>query len=157
MRMLEPNATNNNPAVLSAQAAQAAGSLNNNGAGLLPNPAVPPQMQTTINGNTATTDRLDASSDSAVSSMGSERVPSLSDGEWGDTGSDSAQEYHHRYESIHKNLVYYNFKNCLEFLNNRYHLQKIPRKKLCNFIRRLGKILSHCLFIYLQQIWSIRL
>lgn len=28
--------------------------------------------------------------------MGSERVPSLSDGEWGDTGSDSAQEYHHR-------------------------------------------------------------
>ncbi|XP_050095923.1 segmentation protein cap'n'collar isoform X2 [Anopheles aquasalis] len=40
-------------------------------------------------------DRLDASSDSAVSSMGSERVPSLSDGEWGDGGSDSAQEYHH--------------------------------------------------------------
>ncbi|EDO64492.1 AGAP005300-PA [Anopheles gambiae str. PEST] len=39
-------------------------------------------------------DRLDASSDSAVSSMGSERVPSLSDGEWGDGGSDSAQEYH---------------------------------------------------------------
>lgn len=94
MRMLEPNATNNNPAVLSAQAAQAAGSLNSNVAGLLPNAAVAPQMQTTINGNTATTDRLDASSDSAVSSMGSERVPSLSDGEWGDTGSDSAQEYH---------------------------------------------------------------
>ncbi|KAH8303519.1 hypothetical protein KR059_001516, partial [Drosophila kikkawai] len=39
------------------------------------------------------TDRLDASSDSAVSSMGSERVPSLSDGEWGE-GSDSAQDYH---------------------------------------------------------------
>ncbi|XP_073815566.1 NFE2 like bZIP transcription factor cap-n-collar isoform X7 [Musca autumnalis] len=38
-------------------------------------------------------DRLDASSDSAVSSMGSERVPSLSDGEWGE-GSDSAQDYH---------------------------------------------------------------
>lgn len=34
-------------------------------------------------------ERMDASSDSAVSSMGSERVPSLSDGEWGDTGSDS--------------------------------------------------------------------
>ncbi|KAL5286440.1 NFE2L1 family protein [Megaselia abdita] len=39
-------------------------------------------------------DRLDASSDSAVSSMGSERVPSLSDGEWGE-GSDSAQDFHH--------------------------------------------------------------
>lgn len=95
MRMLEPNATNNNTGVLSAPA-NAAGSLNNNGAGLLPNPAGAPQMQTTLNGNTATGDRLDASSDSAVSSMGSERVPSLSDGEWGDTGSDSAQEYHQR-------------------------------------------------------------
>ncbi|CAG9816573.1 unnamed protein product [Phaedon cochleariae] len=31
-------------------------------------------------------ERMDASSDSAVSSMGSERVPSLSDGEWGDGG-----------------------------------------------------------------------
>ncbi len=38
-------------------------------------------------------DRLDASSDSAVSSMGSERVGSLSDGEWNEAGSDSAQEY----------------------------------------------------------------
>lgn len=36
----------------------------------------------------------DSASDSAVSSMGSERVPSLSDGEWCDAGSDSAQEYH---------------------------------------------------------------
>lgn len=44
-----------------------------------------------------TGDRLDASSDSAVSSMGSERVPSLSDSEWGDGGSDSAQDYHQRY------------------------------------------------------------
>ncbi|XP_031620894.1 segmentation protein cap'n'collar isoform X2 [Contarinia nasturtii] len=104
MRMLEPNATSNNSSVLSAQAnaaaaaaaVAAAGSLNNNGAGLLPNATgAAPQMQTTLNGNTATSDRLDASSDSAVSSMGSERVPSLSDGEWGDTGSDSAQEYHH--------------------------------------------------------------
>lgn len=94
MRMLEPNATNNNSGVLNTPA-NAAGSLNN-GAGLLPNAAVAPQIQTTLNGNTATGDRLDASSDSAVSSMGSERVPSLSDGEWGDTGSDSAQEYHHR-------------------------------------------------------------
>ncbi|XP_017847699.1 segmentation protein cap'n'collar isoform X4 [Drosophila busckii] len=44
-------------------------------------------------GAQAGADRLDASSDSAVSSMGSERVPSLSDGEWGE-GSDSAQDYH---------------------------------------------------------------
>lgn len=88
--MLEPNASNNSSAVLN-NAANAAGSLNNN---LLPN-AAGPQMQATMNGGTtATGDRLDASSDSAVSSMGSERVPSLSDGEWGDTGSDSAQEYH---------------------------------------------------------------
>ncbi|XP_038220353.1 segmentation protein cap'n'collar-like [Zerene cesonia] len=40
-----------------------------------------------------TTAERDSASDSAVSSMGSERVPSLSDGEWCD-GSDSAQEYH---------------------------------------------------------------
>ncbi|XP_069679094.1 segmentation protein cap'n'collar isoform X6 [Periplaneta americana] len=47
-------------------------------------------------------ERMDASSDSAVSSMGSERVPSLSDGEWMETGSDSghttgdhyAMDYH---------------------------------------------------------------
>lgn len=95
MRMLEPNTTNNNSTAL-ATPANAAGSLNNNGAGLLPNAPGAPQMQTTLTGTTATGDRLDASSDSAVSSMGSERVPSLSDGEWGDTGSDSAQEYHHR-------------------------------------------------------------
>lgn len=95
MRMLEPNTTNNNSTTLTTPAS-AAGSINNNGAGLLPNAASAPQMQTALNGNTATGDRLDASSDSAVSSMGSERVPSLSDGEWGDTGSDSAQEYHHR-------------------------------------------------------------
>ncbi|GLH03832.1 hypothetical protein R5R35_009813 [Gryllus longicercus] len=37
----------------------------------------------------ASEERMDASSDSAVSSMGSERVPSLSDGEWMETGSDS--------------------------------------------------------------------
>lgn len=43
--------------------------------------------------NASGSDRLDASSDSAVSSMGSERVASLSDGEWNEAGSDSAQEY----------------------------------------------------------------
>ncbi|XP_044592439.1 segmentation protein cap'n'collar isoform X2 [Cotesia glomerata] len=37
-----------------------------------------------------TDERLDTSSDSAVSSMGSERVPSLSDGEWMETGSNSS-------------------------------------------------------------------
>lgn len=50
-------------------------------------------------------ERIDASSDSAVSSMGSERVPSLSDGEWCDAGSDSGHtpgdhyvvDYHGRY------------------------------------------------------------
>lgn len=35
------------------------------------------------------TEKMDTSSDSALSSMGSERVPSLSDGEWCDAGSDS--------------------------------------------------------------------
>ena len=34
-------------------------------------------------------ERMDTSSDSALSSMGSERVSSLSDGEWCDGGSDS--------------------------------------------------------------------
>ncbi|XP_063707074.1 segmentation protein cap'n'collar isoform X2 [Culicoides brevitarsis] len=59
------------------------------------------QLQTNLNigavGGSAPGDRLDASSDSAVSSMGSERVPSLSDGEWND-GSDSAQEYNNPYD-----------------------------------------------------------
>lgn len=95
MRMLEPNGTNNNNNSTVLTSANAAGSLNNGG-GLIPNAPGGPQMQTTLNGSTATGDRLDASSDSAVSSMGSERVPSLSDSEWGDPGSDSAQEYHHR-------------------------------------------------------------
>lgn len=96
MRMLEPNATSSNASVLASQN-NGAGNINA-AAGLLPSNGA--AMQTLINGATASTgDRLDASSDSAVSSMGSERVPSLSDGEWGDTGSDSAQEYHHRYAS----------------------------------------------------------
>lgn len=48
-------------------------------------------------------ERMDTSSDSAVSSMGSERVPSLSDGEWCDAGSDSghtaAEHYVNDYQS----------------------------------------------------------
>lgn len=94
MRILDQNVSSSNATALASQN-NAAGNINA-AAGLLPNNG--PAMQTMINGATTSTgDRLDASSDSAVSSMGSERVPSLSDGEWGDTGSDSAQEYHHRY------------------------------------------------------------
>lgn len=42
-------------------------------------------------------ERVDTSSDSAVSSMGSERVPSLSDGEWCDAGSDSGHNIGEHY------------------------------------------------------------
>lgn len=42
-------------------------------------------------------ERVDTSSDSAVSSMGSERVPSLSDGEWCDGGSDSGHNIGEHY------------------------------------------------------------
>lgn len=96
MRMLESNTASNNSTVLGAGPI----SLPNNG--LLPS-AMSGNVTGLATGITgtmgATGDRLDASSDSAVSSMGSERVPSLSDGEWGDGGSDSAQEYHQR--SVH--------------------------------------------------------
>ncbi|CAH1256146.1 unnamed protein product [Diabrotica balteata] len=44
---------------------------------------------TTISMSRNDMERMDTSSDSALSSMGSERVPSISDGEWGDAGSDS--------------------------------------------------------------------
>lgn len=93
MRMLEPNSTSNNSSVLGIGASSIPNHPSN---GLLGS-----SMQTSLSslgpiGSTG--DRLDASSDSAVSSMGSERVPSLSDGEWGDAGSDSAQDYHQRYK-----------------------------------------------------------
>ncbi|XP_045541373.1 endoplasmic reticulum membrane sensor NFE2L1-like isoform X2 [Papilio machaon] len=52
-------------------------------------PHIPPHNHSHM---TVVTER-DSASDSAVSSMGSERVPSLSDGEWCD-GNDSAQEFH---------------------------------------------------------------
>lgn len=56
-------------------------------------------------------ERIDTSSDSAVSSMGSERVPSISDGEWCDIGSDSghtagdhyANDYHLKYRPYEYN------------------------------------------------------
>lgn len=89
MRMLDQNGTNSSSLGPNAQLNQA----------LLGN-----HMQTNLSsgiGSSASSsqqhgsgDRLDASSDSAVSSMGSERVASLSDGEWNEAGSDSAQEYH---------------------------------------------------------------
>lgn len=89
MRMLDQNGTNSSVLGPNAQLNQA----------LLGN-----HMQTNLSsgiGSAASStqhgasgDRLDASSDSAVSSMGSERVASLSDGEWNEAGSDSAQEYH---------------------------------------------------------------
>ncbi|XP_055677774.1 segmentation protein cap'n'collar isoform X3 [Lutzomyia longipalpis] len=97
MRMLDHNSTSNNSTAtnggLGSSISGASGGLGNSG-GLL-------GMQTNLNGigglAGAHGDRLDTSSDSAVSSMGSERVPSLSDGEWGDAGSDSAQEYQSKY------------------------------------------------------------
>ncbi|XP_060516448.1 segmentation protein cap'n'collar isoform X2 [Cylas formicarius] len=48
-------------------------------------------------------ERLDTSSDSAVSSMGSERVPSLSDGEWCDAGSDSGHTSGEHYITDYQN------------------------------------------------------
>lgn len=98
MRMLETNSSSNNSSVL--------GASNGGNNGLLPS-----SMQTnisTLGAMGSTGDRLDASSDSAVSSMGSERVPSLSDGEWGDAGSDSAQDFHQRYfDIIHFSIVFH--------------------------------------------------
>nr|CAH7717556.1 unnamed protein product [Callosobruchus chinensis] len=50
-------------------------------------------------------ERMDTSSDSAVSSMGSERVPSLSDGEWGDAGSDSGHTSSEHYVTDYQNKM----------------------------------------------------
>lgn len=113
MRMLDPNATSSNSSVLgggavggansghlgglmSSAAAAAAAAMQQGGTGGGAVGGIT-SAATTTSGATGSGDRLDASSDSAVSSMGSERVPSLSDGEWGDGGSDSAQEYHNKY------------------------------------------------------------
>lgn len=84
MRMLDQNATN-------------APTLPTNGHHINGNSSIlNSHLQTNLSGSSHqhNGDRLDASSDSAVSSMGSERVASLSDGEWNEGGSDSAQEYH---------------------------------------------------------------
>lgn len=53
----------------------------------------------------ADVERMDTSSDSAVSSMGSERVPSLSDGEWCDAGSDSGHTAGDHYVSDYHTYV----------------------------------------------------
>lgn len=55
----------------------------------------------------ADVERMDTSSDSAVSSMGSERVPSLSDGEWCDAGSDSGHTPGDHYVSDYHTYVFY--------------------------------------------------
>uniref|UniRef100_A0A1A9WBF1 BZIP domain-containing protein n=1 Tax=Glossina brevipalpis TaxID=37001 RepID=A0A1A9WBF1_9MUSC len=99
------NSTSNNSSVLGLSGGHAstagAGPISSSGLSMSGNnvngpPGGPATMtadlMVTGNGQTSG-DRLDASSDSAVSSMGSERVSSLSDGEWGE-GSDSAQDYH---------------------------------------------------------------
>lgn len=76
MRLLDASSNN-------ASGPAGAGALGRMGSSGATNPGV-----TTLTG--ATDERMDASSDSAVSSMGSERVPSLSDGEWMETGSNSS-------------------------------------------------------------------
>ncbi|XP_076751161.1 NFE2 like bZIP transcription factor cap-n-collar isoform X2 [Xylocopa sonorina] len=79
MRMLD-NGNNSTLGPMGAAAlsgVQTAGGTTSSAAGITTLPGV-------------TDERMDASSDSAVSSMGSERVPSLSDGEWMETGSNSS-------------------------------------------------------------------
>lgn len=57
----------------------------------------------------ADVERMDTSSDSAVSSMGSERVPSLSDGEWCDAGSDSGHTPGDHYVSDYTYVIHITF------------------------------------------------
>jgi nuclear factor erythroid 2, invertebrate len=90
MRMLDQNGGNaSNPA---AAAAASNLHLNNSTLGNSLHASLSSSLGT-MSAGASGNDRLDASSDSAVSSMGSERVASLSDGEWNEAGSDSAQEY----------------------------------------------------------------
>nr|AUA18023.1 cap-n-collar isoform C2 [Leptinotarsa decemlineata] len=64
-------------------------------------------------------ERMDTSSDSAVSSMGSERVPSLSDGEWGDGGSDSGHTSAEHYVTDYPNKMRpYDYSYSSRHLNN---------------------------------------
>lgn len=80
MRMLDNNGSNNASGPTGATAlssVQPTGGTTSTATGVTTLPGVADE-------------RMDASSDSAVSSMGSERVPSLSDGEWMETGSNSS-------------------------------------------------------------------
>ncbi|CAO1419455.1 unnamed protein product [Diamesa tonsa] len=87
-----------------------------------------------INSTVAHTgDRLDASSDSAVSSMGSERVASLSDGEWNEGGSDSAQDYHQTHHSKFGGPYDYRYNNSRMLDSNR---QPVAQKKHQMFGKR---------------------
>ena len=96
MRMLDSNATNNSTA--SSMMSGHPGMLGL-GAASLPIAGAAGGLMGGDMG--AHGDRLEASSDSAVSSMASEPMSSLSDGEWGDTGSDSAQGYSQKYAGHH--------------------------------------------------------
>ncbi|KAL9891797.1 NFE2 like bZIP transcription factor cap-n-collar isoform 2-T9 [Glossina fuscipes fuscipes] len=99
------NSTSNNSSVLGLSGGHASAtgagpvsssglSMSGNNVNAAPGGAATMTSELMVTGSGQTSgDRLDASSDSAVSSMGSERVSSLSDGEWGE-GSDSAQDYH---------------------------------------------------------------
>ncbi|XP_023316128.1 segmentation protein cap'n'collar isoform X4 [Trichogramma pretiosum] len=62
-------------------------------------------------GQVPTEERLDSSSDSAVSSMGSERVPSVSDGEWMETNSNSS----HTQADVHFSMDYHGKYNRLPY------------------------------------------
>lgn len=75
--------------------------------------------------------------------MGSERVPSLSDGEWGDTGSDSAQEYHHRLVS----LLFLDMRSCREkfkkYSNETLFFSKYGPYDYSSYNGRLGDAVRH--------------
>lgn len=99
MRMLDSNATNNSTAS-SMMSGPGMSSMLGLGAASLPVGGASGVIGSMAD-MAAHGDRMEASSDSAVSSMASEPMSSLSDGEWGDTGSDSAQEYSQKYAAHH--------------------------------------------------------
>lgn len=99
MRMLDSNATNNSTAS-SMMSGPGVSSMLGLGAASLPVGGASGVIGS-LGDMAAHGDRMEASSDSAVSSMASEPMSSLSDGEWGDTGSDSAQEYSQKYAAHH--------------------------------------------------------
>lgn len=90
MRMLDQNNSCANASLGSTNALMGSNMHTNLSSGIASTSA---SSSSTVVPHVTSGDRLDASSDSAVSSMGSERVASLSDGEWNEAGSDSAQEY----------------------------------------------------------------